>query len=145
MYILGMKNLNLCLNLEIRKANRVLSQLYDAYLQPFGLKTSQFSILRAILFLNNETTNSELKSLLVLDQTSLSRALRPLIRDQIITVKTASDRRQKVLSLSADGMRLFEQAEQQWEIAQQRVSDQLGGDVKKNLLNTTRAIISLKR
>jgi hypothetical protein len=48
-----MNKLDRCLNLELRKANRVLSQIYDSYMAKCGLKTSQFSILRAVSFLKN--------------------------------------------------------------------------------------------
>ena len=139
-----MKKLEHCLNFELRKANRVLSQVYDGYLQPCGLKTSQFSVLRAICFLNNKTTNSELQKILVLDQTSLSRALKPLLRDGIIQASTGIDRRQKELSLTLEGLVLFEQASLLWEQAQEYVTAKLGHDGKSVLLTAVQGIVALK-
>ncbi len=132
-----------CLNLELRKANRVLSQIYDSFLAPSGLKTSQFSILRAIKFLKN-TTNSELQDTLVLDQTSLSRALKPLIRDGYIDVRVGVDRRQKQLLLTVKGRTLYADAEKLWLDAQAYVSDKLGPEMKRSLLNMSDIVVELK-
>jgi len=132
-----------CLNLELRKANRVLSQIYDSFLSPVGLKTSQFSILRAIHFLK-QTTNRELQDVLVLDQTSLSRALKPLIRDGYVEVREGSDRRQKQLQLSTSGKALFKEAETLWAEAQNHVSTKLGRAAKDDLLAVSEAVVKLK-
>jgi len=138
-----MKQFEHCLNLELRKANRVLSQIYDSFLAPCGLKTSQFSILRAIKFLKN-TTNRELQDTLVLDQTSLSRALKPLIRDGYIDVRIGVDRRQKQLLLTPQGRTLYADAEKLWHEAQVYVSDKLGPEMKQSLLNMSDIVVELK-
>ena len=143
MYIGGMNDFELCLNLELRKANRVLSQLYDSYLQDLGLKTSQFSILRAVRYLK-KTTNSELQEVLVLDQTSLSRALKPLIRDGLIDANPGADRRQKELSLTAKGKALYREAEEHWNKAQEYVSQVLGEESKQRLLAMSQSVVALK-
>ena len=132
-----------CLNLELRKANRVLSQLYDSYLQECGLKTSQFSILRAVRFLK-KTTNSELQEVLVLDQTSLSRALKPLIRDELIEANPGTDRRQKELCLTDKGKELYKEAEEHWNMAQEYVSQTLGKESKQLLLSISQSVVALK-
>lgn len=138
-----MKQFEQCLNLELRKANRVLSQIYDSFLAPCGLKTSQFSILRAIKFLKN-TTSRELQDALVLDQTSLSRALKPLIRDGYIDVRVGADRRQKQLLLTPKGRRLYTDAEKLWLGAQVYVSEKLGPEMKQSLLNMSDMVVELK-
>lgn len=138
-----MKNFEHCLNLELRKANRVLSQIYDSYLSPIGLKTSQYSILRAIRYLK-QTTNRELQDVLVLDQTSLSRALKPLVRDEYVAVSAGTDRRQKQLQLSDSGRQLFSEAESLWEQAQAYVSARLGQEGKAALLEVSDAVVGLK-
>ncbi|WP_250659255.1 MarR family winged helix-turn-helix transcriptional regulator [Alkalimarinus coralli] len=132
-----------CINLELRKANRVLSQLYDGYLQECGLKTSQFSILRAVRFLK-QTTNSELQEVLILDQTTLSRALKPLLREGLIQACPGVDKRQKMLSLTNKGRAIYKEALLQWEKAQAYVSKNLGEELKENLLKVSRSVVELK-
>lgn len=132
-----------CLNLELRKANRVLSQIYDGYLTQCGIKTSQYSILRSV-YLLRETTNRELQDILVLDQTTLSRALTPLIRDGFIEVKPGADRRNKLLVLTPSGKALFKRAEALWQEAQQYASSRLGDKMKQQLLQLSQAVVNLK-
>lgn len=136
-------NIERCLNLELRKANRVLTKYYDTYLASCGIKTSQFSVLRAIYILK-KTSNKQLQEVLVLDQTSLTRALKPLIRDGFIDVFSGTDRRTKHLVLSKQGHDLYKRAKLPWEEAQQNTSKSLGEKMMKNLLSVSNAIVTMK-
>lgn len=139
-----MKPFEPCLNLQLRKANRVMSQIYDAYLAPVGIKTSQFSILRAIDYFHM-TTNRQLQEALILDQTSLTRALKPLIRDGYIVVSIdAEDRRQKQLVLSTKGNALLAAALDEWNKAQAHVSERLGDLNTQAILDISEAVVRLK-
>lgn len=139
-----MKPFEPCLNLQLRKANRVMSQIYDAYLAPVGIKTSQFSILRAIDYFHM-TTNRQLQEALILDQTSLTRALKPLIRDGYIVVSIdAEDRRQKQLVLSTKGSALLAAALDEWNKAQAHVSERLGDLNTQAILDISEAVVRLK-
>ena len=139
-----MKPFEPCLNLQLRKANRVMSQIYDAYLAPVGIKTSQFSILRAIDYFHM-TTNRQLQEALILDQTSLTRALKPLIRDGYIVVSIdAEDRRQKQLVLSTKGNALLAAALDEWNKAQAHVSERLCDLNTQAILDISEAVVRLK-
>lgn len=139
-----MKPFEPCLNLQLRKANRVMSQIYDAYLAPVGIKTSQFSILRAIDYFHM-TTNRQLQEALILDQTSLTRALKPLIRDGYIVVSIdAEDRRQKQLVLSTKGNALLAAALDEWNKAQAHMSERLGDLNTQAILDISEAVVRLK-
>ena len=144
MYIVSMKKFEHCINLELRKANRVISQLYDSYLHQCGLKTSQFSILRAIHYLKL-TTNSQLQDILILDQTTLSRALKPLTRDGLIESRAGEDRRSKELLLTPRGKELYYEAKELWEKAQHAVKKELGSVGLNNLFEVSQSVIALKK
>ncbi len=120
-----------------------MSQIYDSYLAQCGLKTSQYSILRAV-YLLRATTNRELQDILVLDQTTLSRGLKPLIRDGFICAECGSDRRQKQLMLTSEGRALYKKAEALWQDAQEFVSNKLGDNLKSQLLALSSAVVELK-
>jgi len=132
-----------CLSLNLRKANRVMSQIYDHYLAECGVKGTQFTILRATTFLG-QTTNKQLQEVLVLDQTTLSRNLKPLLRDGFISVQEGDDRRIKVLSLTKAGEKLFELANIQWQQAQTEVKAKLGEKNTALLHSLSNSIVSLK-
>jgi DNA-binding MarR family transcriptional regulator len=136
-------NIESCLNLELRKANRVLTNFYDSHLASCGIKTSQFSVLRAV-FILKRTSNKQLQEVLILDQTSLTRALKPLIRDGFIDVFPGTDRRKKHLVLSKQGHALYKRAKPQWEEVQQKTSKSLGQQMIKNILIVSNAIIAMK-
>ncbi|MFT6122910.1 MAG: DNA-binding MarR family transcriptional regulator [Oleiphilaceae bacterium] len=132
-----------CLSLNLRKANRVLSQIYDQYLAECGIKGTQFTILRATTLLG-QTTNKQLQDVLILDQTTLSRNLKPLLRDGLISAQEGSDRRIKVLSLTKSGQKLFALANIQWQQAQAEVKAKLGEKNTALLHSLSNSIVSLK-
>ncbi len=131
-----------CLNLTLRKATRVMNKIYDQHLSACDLKGGQFTILRAS-YLLGETSNKQLQSVLVLDQTTLTRNLKPLIRDGYLDVQPGQDRRQKVLRLSEAGLEKYKQAEVFWFEAQKEVYQQLGPELSQQLLGLSETIVGL--
>ena len=132
------------MNLSYRKASRVISQIYDRELSACDIKCTQFSILRAIHILKR-TTNAELQDQLALDQTTLTRGLKPLVRDGLIQVTTGSDRRQKFLSLTPAGRDLHKRASKHWTVAQQQVRERLGEDTTQQIIELNAALVALRQ
>jgi DNA-binding MarR family transcriptional regulator len=119
-------NTDFCFNLAMRKSSRLITQFYEERLKRVGLKVGQFSILRAVHF-KRETTNKELQNILVLDQTTLTRNLKPLFRDGYLqTSSDPNDGRLKTISLTPSGKDLYEQALPIWQKAQQDIVHKLG-------------------
>ena len=133
-----------CFNLKIRQANRVLTSYYDEYLRDLGLKITQFSILRCLWYLK-QAPQKELEKWLVLDQATLTRNLKPLIRDGYIqTHRSEEDGRITLVSLTDDGVTLYKQAQKRWKKAQENVSKKLGDDMSQKLLEVSEALLDLK-
>ena len=132
-----------CLNFSVRKASRVLNKIYDRHLQDMGLKCSQFTILRVIDHLK-QTTSLQLIDVMVIDQTTLSRSLKPLIRDGLIEVTPGEDRRYKLLSLTPQGKKTLKQASRAWQAAQQEIKSQLSGKQLNELLSVTDTLAQLE-
>ena len=132
-----------CMNLSYRKASRVISQIYDRELAEIGLKCSQFSILRAIRHMR-QTTNAELQELLVLEQTTLTRGLKPLIRDGYIKTEPGLDKREKLLSLTAQGKDLYKKADKKWQRAQDAVVGKLGQGKSEQMLKLNETMVALR-
>ena len=115
-----------CYNLAMRKSSRLITQFYEDKLSAVGLKAGQFSILRAVFHLK-ETTNKALQSVLVLDQTTLTRNLKPLIRDGYLELLPhPDDGRLKQIRLTASGTELYEKALPIWQDAQTQLKEKLG-------------------
>ena len=132
-----------CINFSMRKANRVLNQIYDNKLAECGLKGGQFSMLRVIHRLK-ETTNSELQDVMIVDQTTLTRGLKPLIRDGYVQTRPGTDQRVKLLSLTSEGEALCKRATKHWEEAQKMVAQRLGEDTVQQLFALSDSVVSLK-
>ena len=119
-------NTDICFNLAMRKSSRLITQFYEERLKCVGLKVGQFSILRAVYF-KKETTNKELQKILVLNQTTLTRNLKPLFRDEYLqTLSDPNDGRLKTISLTPNGKELYEQALPIWQQGQQDIVNKLG-------------------
>ena len=103
-----------CLCLHVQRAARALARRFDAALRPIGLTNWQFSILMA---LNRKQAPSmgAVASLLGMDRTTLTAALKPLRRRLLlgITVDPA-DRRARVLALTPKGRELLRRAVPVW-------------------------------
>ena len=132
-----------CMNLSYRKASRVISQIYDRELAEEGLKCTQFSILRAVRELR-QTTNAELQEQLVLRQTTLTRGLKPLIRDGYLKIEPGLDKREKLLSLTTKGKDLYDKADKKWQQAQNAVIRKLGRKTTEQMLEMNKALVALR-
>jgi DNA-binding MarR family transcriptional regulator len=113
-----------CNCLAVRQAARHITQFYDQFLAPSGLRTTQFSILANLRRLGPMTINT-LAAEMVMDRTTLGRNILPLERDGLIAVEQGSrDRRSKELRVTAAGearvragMKGWLQAQRQFEKA----------------------------
>lgn len=109
-----------CNCLAVRQAARHITQFYDAFLLPAGLRTTQFSILAKLRRLGPMTINA-LAAEMVMDRTTLGRNIRPLQRDGLLAVAPGqSDRRSKELRLTEAGIERLRTAVGGWARAQER-------------------------
>src|SRR5437660_42669 len=75
-----------CLCLQVRKTARMVTQWYDACLQPSGLRSTQFNLLVAI-GLAQTVPLTRLAEIMVLDRTTLARNLKPLESQGLVVVE----------------------------------------------------------
>ena len=107
-----------CNCLALRQATRHVTQFYDQFISPLGLRATQYSIL-ARLARRGAITINALAAELVMDRTTLGRNIRPLQRDGLIAVGPGkSDRRSKEVRLTRAGVERFQAAQKGWTKAQ---------------------------
>jgi len=111
---------------SVRRAARSLTRLYDVHLARVGLTTSQFSILRTVQRRGGRMPLADLATDLVFERTSLYRALVPLRRAGLVSVRTSTDRRARSIALTARGHRGVAGAMPHWAAAQRSVLEGLG-------------------
>ena len=103
-----------CLCLHAQRAARALARRFDAAFRPFGLTNGQFSLLMA-LNRPEPPTLGPVASLLAMDRTTLTAALKPLERrGLLVSEPDPDDRRSRRLKLTPEGQSLLARAYPVW-------------------------------
>jgi DNA-binding MarR family transcriptional regulator len=126
-----------CLCFRARRVARALTRMYDEALRPLGVQATQLTLLNAIaVCAERGATMGRLSDVLAMDQTTLSRNLRPLQRAGLVSIaRLEADRRVRLAQLSPDGRRLVKDALPLWTEAHQRVVAALGAAEAVELRN----------
>ena len=131
-----------CNCLAMRQAARHVTQFYDQFLAPSGLRTTQFSILSRLRRKGPMTINA-LAADLVMDRTTLGRNILPLQRDGLIEASTGiADRRRKDLRVTEAGARRLDGALSQWSKAQAGFEAAFGGSQASDLRRLLRSVVA---
>jgi DNA-binding MarR family transcriptional regulator len=129
-----------CNCLALRQAARHVTQFYDQFLAPTGLRTTQFSILAKLRGLGPLTINALAKEL-VMDRTTLGRNILPLEREGLIAIaKGTADRRSKAVHLTEAGRAKLRQARDGWLTAQARFEMAFGSERSRELRTMLAAV-----
>jgi DNA-binding MarR family transcriptional regulator len=115
-----------CVMTRWRTTNRILAAIYDEELRPFGLKSSQHSLLVAVTKAG-PVRRIELGRLLSLDPSTLTRNLAVMLKnDWIEEVPDEDDQRGAPVQTTAVGRKLLERSAPAWHRAQARAKKMLG-------------------
>jgi DNA-binding MarR family transcriptional regulator len=123
-----------CLCSALREATRAVSRLYDEELRGVGLRTTQLSLLRRLRSAG-EVRQRDLGGLTSLDETTLTRNLRPLIDAGWVAIRPGEDRREKLVRLTDAGAAKLREARPAWERAQERLRSRLPQETWSSLLD----------
>ncbi len=123
-----------CMGLHIRRASRILTQVYDAALRPTGLELNQLTLLVAI-HLFEAVSITQLAQTLFADQTTVTRNVKLMEKRGLVTVNPGEDRRIKLVSLTTEGQTVLEQALPLWEQVQAELMQQFGEQKWQTLLS----------
>jgi DNA-binding MarR family transcriptional regulator len=132
-----------CACTALRKATRALTRFYDAGLARHGLNTSQFALLRHIARAG-EIALSRLAEQLVMDRTTLYRALGPVEAEGWIETVSASKGKTRLVRLTPLGTKIMTQAGDDWQACKNDVRHQLGDQVWTALHATSAAVQALQ-
>jgi DNA-binding MarR family transcriptional regulator len=131
-----------CNCFAVRSAARHVSQFYDQFLAPIGLRTTQYSILARLKRLGPQSINTLAESM-VMDRTTLGRNILPLERDGLIKIEpAASDRRVRELRLTKAGEKRLQAAIEAWSQAQARFETSFGTKRAAELRAMLRAVVA---
>ncbi|MDB5596199.1 MAG: MarR family transcriptional regulator [Hyphomicrobiales bacterium] len=129
-----------CLCLHAQRAARALARRFDEALRPLGLTNGQFSLLMS---LNRPTAPgiSSVASLLAMDRTTLTAALKPLERRGLVEVKIdPEDKRGRLIGLTTQGRKLLAAAVPVWTQTHAEVEARLARGDAERLRSDLRAL-----
>jgi DNA-binding MarR family transcriptional regulator len=115
-----------CLCLHVQRAARALARRFDNALRTLGLTNGQFSLMMS---LNRPEAPAigAVASLLAMDRTTLTAALKPLQRRRLIKITTDhADHRARLLQLTPQGRKLLARAVPVWTSTHAAVEARLG-------------------
>lgn len=120
-----------------RKAARLVTKMYEDHLSRVNLTSTQFSILVYI----DEVKEGSMKDLaeaMVMERTSVIRALQPLARDGLVAIGPhEDDTRRNVVRLTDAGRARLAQAMPVWQTAQAEFESKFGagpaGELRQSL------------
>lgn len=103
-----------CLCLHLQRAARGLARRFDDAFRPLGLTSGQYSMMMA-LTRPEPPSIGQVASVLAMDRTTLTAALKPLQRRALVAVTIdADDRRSRRLKLTPAGRALLARAVPVW-------------------------------
>jgi DNA-binding MarR family transcriptional regulator len=129
-----------CLCLHMQRAARALARRFDAAFRPLKLTNGQFSLMMSL----NRPTPPRLgsvASLLAMDRTTLTAALKPLERRGLVEVKPdPDDKRSRLMILTPEGRRLLARAVPIWDATHAAVEGVLRKGAPHRLREELRAL-----
>jgi MarR family transcriptional regulator, organic hydroperoxide resistance regulator len=128
---------------NLRRTTRTITQFYDQFLQKSGLLSPQFSLLLSIS-LNENVSVGGLESVLLMDQTTVTRNIEMLRKNGYVTIaKDDADARRKSISITERGSNKLAEAMPLWEQAQSQIEKGLGSERYRDFLKTLKDITQL--
>jgi DNA-binding MarR family transcriptional regulator len=116
-----------CACYNLRRTSRAVTQVFDAYFEPLGVKATQFTVLAALSYENQgRPTVTHLAAALVLEQSSLSRNLAVLERQGLLVLEPGEDKRERIVQLTRAGRALLARGYPLWKQAQAAVAGAVG-------------------
>ena len=114
-----------CVCQRVRMAARAVTRAYDDALRPVGLRATQLSVLVAV-DRGNAVSIASLSRLLGMDRSTLTRNLRPLEEDGLVTMGSEGWHRSRTLRITAKGSARLRAAVPLWEKIQKGLHQRLG-------------------
>ena len=116
-----------CLAFRVRVLNRVITNLYDLVLKPFGITVNQTTIL-ALLTLAGKVRPGEIGKELHMEKSTVSRNLKRMRKNGWIMVAAADSGPARVVAVTPAGRKLLAALYPEWQKAQATAARLLGDE-----------------
>jgi DNA-binding MarR family transcriptional regulator len=133
-----------CTCFNLRKATRVVTQMFDNAMRPIGLRATQFTLL-ALVLAHGPVTVTKLADEMVADRTTLSRNLDPMEKSGLLKVEQGDDKRTRIVVITELGRRKVTEAYPLWKKTQEEIKETLGMEKWSALLSNVSDLVNQTR
>jgi DNA-binding MarR family transcriptional regulator len=119
-----------CLAGRVRRLNRVVSNLYDRALQPYGIKINQATVL-IYLLVHGDSSPSEIGTFLQMEKSTVSRTIERMKKSGWVEVIGTGAG--QTVRVTDQGKQLMVDSHDQWQSAQNKALELLGEDGASSL------------
>lgn len=114
-----------CIAFRIRALSRVITNLYDAALEPFGITVNQATML-IMLSLVGEATPARIIKGLYMEKSTVSRNLDRMKKQGWIEAKGRDGGKEQIITVTPAGRKLLASMHKVWQKAQKEAIELLG-------------------
>ena len=126
----------------MRKVVRLLTNYINNSFKETGILSTQLGAL-AILEIKKELSISEIAKELVMDQTTATRNIMKLEKENLVKVIEGNDKRFKIITLTDKGREKLQQVLPIWDHNQQMINQAVGNEKIQNLDEILRTILHI--
>ncbi len=116
-----------CASLNFRRTARAVTRMYDAAMQDSRVRSTQFAILVGVAK-TQPVSIGTLADVLVLDRTTLTRSLRLLQKERLVTISKRTTMRQRLLELTPSGVQALARSLPLWRAVHAQFVSGVGSD-----------------
>jgi DNA-binding MarR family transcriptional regulator len=121
-----------CASLNFRRTARAITRRYDTAMQDSGIRSTQFAILVGIAK-TQPVSMGKLADVLIIDRTTLTRSLRLLQKEHLVTISKRTTMRQRLLELTPEGVAALARSLPLWRVVHAQFVAEVGSDYWLNL------------
>lgn len=133
-----------CALFDVHRVSRAMTVLYNAYLRETGLSMAQFTLLRNIAAMAPAGIK-QIAEAMLMDRTSVTRLLEPLIKQQLIVIEVGEDRRYRSVVVTPEGLAAVARSETAWLKAQRELFKRIGSAQWRTMRTALRKTLHLVR
>ena len=124
-----------CTVMNVRRASRLLTNMFDDTYRQYGIRGTQFSLLSTIAYYNGDTITNIAKGAM-LDRTTMSRNLALLEKQGLVTIRDADEGgNQKKVLITKAGKALFQRGYSAWNETQEKIKQTIGEENWRQLIH----------
>lgn len=130
-----------CTCFNLRKATRIVTQIYDDAMRPTGLRATQFALLVHASAMG-PVPLTRLAEALATDRTTLARNLELPVKEGLLKIEDGKDRRIRIVNITDSGLKKLAEAYPIWKRTQERIKNMMGIDDWVSMISNLNELVA---